>query len=246
MTSSATSRIFAYPSSVALLICLPLGLISASATLSKSRPPAQQQTSAQQPERIDSLRGRIAAHISQARFAPASWGVKIVSLESGKTIFEHNQEKYFNPASNAKLYTAALALERLGVDYRIRTSLYSTARPDAAGTLKADLIVYGRVIQRWPPRLNAVITSKGSTRCITQLVNAGVRRIEGTSLGTRAFFAGPPFGSGWEWDDLQAYYGAEVSALTIDDNALDLFVKPADRAGIPCRVTTGRRLRLSR
>jgi len=144
MTSSATSRVFAYRASVALLICLHShGLISASATLSKrkSRSPAQQQTTAQHPETIDSLRGRIAAHISQARFAPASWGVKIVSLESGKTIFEHNQEKYFNPASNAKLYTAALALERLGVDYRIRTSLYSTARPDAAGTLKADLIV---------------------------------------------------------------------------------------------------------
>src|SRR5262249_34833739 len=40
-------------------------------------------------------------------------------------------------------------------------------------------------------------------------------------------------------DDLQAYYGAETSALTINDNALDLFVKPAERVGIPCRITTG-------
>ena len=242
MTSSATSRVFAYRASVALLICLHShGLISASATLSKSKsqPAAQQQTSAQQPETIDSLRGRIAAHIAQARFAPAAWGVKIVSLESGKTIFEHNQGKYFNPASNAKLYTAALALERLGVDYRIRTSLYSTARPDAAGTLKADLIVYGRGDPTMAARLNGGDYFKGLDPLITQLVNAGVRRIEGDLVGDESFFAGPPFGSGWEWDDLQAYYGAEVSALTIDDNALDLFVKPADRAGIPCRVTTG-------
>jgi D-alanyl-D-alanine carboxypeptidase/D-alanyl-D-alanine-endopeptidase (penicillin-binding protein 4) len=165
--------------------------------------------------------------------------VKIVSLDSGKTIFEHNQQKYFNPASNAKLYTAALALERLGVDYRIRTSLYSTARPDAAGTLKADLIVYGRGDPTMAARLNGGDYLKGLDPLITQLVNAGVRRIEGDLVGDESFFAGPPFGSGWEWDDLQAYYGAEVSALTIDDNALDLFVKPADRAGIPCRITTG-------
>jgi len=165
--------------------------------------------------------------------------VKIVSLDSGKTIFEHNQQKYFNPASNAKLYTAALALERLGVDYRIRTSLYSTARPDSSGTLKADLIVYGRGDPTMAARLNGGDYFKGLDPLITQLVNAGVRRIEGDLVGDESFFAGPPFGSGWEWDDLQAYYGAEVSALTIDDNALDLFVKPADRAGIPCRITTG-------
>ncbi len=242
MTSSAARRICADRALVALLVCLHLlGVMGVSATLStsKSQAPAQQQTTAQQPETLDSLRGRIAAHIGQARFAPAAWGVKIVSLESGKTIFEHNPEKYFNPASNAKLYTAALALERLGVDYRIRTSLYSAARPDAAGTLKADLIVYGRGDPTMAARLNGGDYFKGLDPLITQLVNSGVKRIEGDLVGDESFFAGPPFGSGWEWDDLQAYYGAEVSALTIDDNALDLFVKPADRAGIPCRITTG-------
>jgi len=58
-------------------------------------------------------------------------------------------------------------------------------------------------------------------------------------IGDESYFSTPPFGAGWEWDDLQEYYGAEVSALTLNDNALDLFVKPADRAGLPCRITTG-------
>jgi len=167
------------------------------------------------------------------------WGVKIVSLETGKTIFEHNPEKYFNPASNAKLYTAALALERLGVDHRIKTSLYSTSRPDASGTLKADLIVYGRGDPTMAARLNGGDYFKGMEPLIAQLVNAGVRRIEGDLVGDESYFSGPPFGSGWEWDDLQAYYGAEVSALTIDDNALDVFVKPGERSGVPGRITTG-------
>lgn len=242
MTSSAARRICADRTLVAFLVCMhSLGVMGVSATLSKSKSqaPAQQQTTAQQPETLDSLRGRIAAHIAQARFAPAAWGVKIVSLDTGKILFEHNPEKYFNPASNAKLYTAALALDRLGVDYRIKTSLYSTARPDASGTLKADLIVYGRGDPTMAARLNGGDYFKGIEPLITQLVNAGVRRIEGDLVGDESYFAGPPFGSGWEWDDLQAYYGAEVSALTIDDNALDLFVKPADRSGIPCRITTG-------
>jgi D-alanyl-D-alanine carboxypeptidase/D-alanyl-D-alanine-endopeptidase (penicillin-binding protein 4) len=212
--------------------------ISASPSKNKSLPLVRQQTGAQ-PETLDSLRGRIAAHLAQARFAPAAWGVKIVSLDTGRTIFEHNPEKYFNPASNAKLYTAALALENLGIDYRIKTSLYSAAKPDASGTLKADLILYGRGDPTMAARLNGGNYYKGIEPLISQLVNAGVRRIEGDVVGDESYFTGPPFGSGWEWDDLQAYYGAEVSALTIDDNALDLFVKPSDRTGTPCRITTG-------
>jgi len=38
-------------------------------------------------------------------------GVKIVSLDTNKIIFEENAEKYFVPASNMKSYTIAAALE---------------------------------------------------------------------------------------------------------------------------------------
>jgi serine-type D-Ala-D-Ala carboxypeptidase/endopeptidase (penicillin-binding protein 4) len=197
------------------------------------------QATSEQSETLDSLRTRLAAHIAQPRFAPAAWGIKIVSLDTGKTIFEQNPQKYFNPASNAKLYTTALALEHFGPDFRIKSSLYCGTKPDASGTLKGDLILYGRGDPTMAARLNGGDYLKGLDPLMAQLVNAGVRRIEGDVVGDESYFAGPPFGAGWEWDDLQAYYGAEVSALTINDNALDLFVKPAERVGIPCRITTG-------
>src|SRR4030095_11011480 len=206
--------------------------LGASPSSAKSHSPGRQaHATSPRSETLDSIRSRLAAHIAQPRFAPAAWGVKIVSLDTGKTIFENNPQKYFNPASNAKLYTTALALEHFGADYRIKTSLYSNTRPDASGTLKGDLIVYGRGDPTMAARLNGGDYFKGLDPLIAQLVNAGVRRIEGDVVGDESYFAGPPFGAGWEWDDLQAYYGAEVSALTIDDNALDLFVKPADRPG---------------
>ncbi len=222
------------------MISLLLGAsFKAPAAFAQDRTASSVQQAAQQPEALDSLRARVTAHIAQPRFAAATWGIKIVSLDSGKTLFEHNPQKYFNPASNAKLYTAALALDRLGADLRIKTSLYSTARPDANGTMKGDLIVYGRGDPTMAARLNDGDYWKPLDPLVTQIVNAGVRRIEGDLIGDESFFAGPPFGSGWEWDDLQAYYGAEVSALTINDNAIDLFVKPAERVGLPCRITTG-------
>jgi serine-type D-Ala-D-Ala carboxypeptidase/endopeptidase (penicillin-binding protein 4) len=242
MIRFATKRALEKRALVALLVFLhSFGITSAWAAppLKQSQTRVHEPQSAQTPDTLNSLRERIAAHIGQPKFGPALWGVKIVSLETGKTIFEHNPQKYFNPASNAKLYTAALALEWLGADYRIKTSLYSTARPDASGTLKADLNVYGRGDPTMAARLNGGDYLKGFDPLITQLASAGVRRIEGDLVGDESYFAGPPFGSGWEWDDLQAYYGAEVSSLTVDDNALDLFVKPAERVGMPCRITTG-------
>jgi D-alanyl-D-alanine carboxypeptidase/D-alanyl-D-alanine-endopeptidase (penicillin-binding protein 4) len=201
--------------------------------------PQSSQPAAQAGDTSAALAARLAAHIGQPRFAPAAWGIKVVSLDSGKTLFEHNPQKYFNPASNAKLYTAALALDRLGADYRIRTSLYAMARPDAAGTIRGDVIVYGRGDPTMAASLNGGDYFKPLEPLIDQLARAGVRRIEGDLVGDESYFATPAIGAGWEWDDLQEYYGAEVSSLTLNDNALDLFVKPADRVGIPCRITTG-------
>jgi len=228
------------PARVGVMLAALLVLVQAVAALAQNPTPAlPQQPAAPPPETLVALQARIAAHLAQPRFAPAAWGIKIVSLDSGKTIFEHNAGKYFNPASNAKLYTAALALARLGADYRIRTSLYSTARPDATGALKGDVIVYGRGDPMLTASLNGGDYFKALEPLAQQLASAGVRRIEGDLVGDESYFATPPIGAGWEWDDLQEYYGAEVSALTLNDNALDLFAKPAERAGQPCRLTTG-------
>jgi D-alanyl-D-alanine carboxypeptidase/D-alanyl-D-alanine-endopeptidase (penicillin-binding protein 4) len=226
------------PARLSVMLAALLVFVQVIPVLAQSPTPAPQQPAAP-PETLAALQARIAAHIAQPRFAPAAWGIKIVALDSGKTLFEHNAGKYFNPASNAKLYTAALALARLGADYRIRTSLYSTVRPDATGMLKGDVIVYGRGDPMLTASLNGGDYFKSLEPLAQQLASAGVRRIEGDLVGDESYFATPPIGAGWEWDDLQEYYGAEVSALTLNDNALDLFAKPAERAGQPCRLTTG-------
>src|SRR3954466_4656831 len=78
---------------------------------------------------LPELQLQLSNHLSHEKFASALWGVKIVSLDTDKVLFEHNARKLFSPASNSKLYTVALGLDRLGPDYRIKTSLYSAAPP---------------------------------------------------------------------------------------------------------------------
>lgn len=175
--------------------------------------------------------------VADPRFASAVFGVKIVSLDTGRTLFEHDAAKLLSPASNCKLFTMALALDRLGGDYRIKTSLYATARPTRSGTLKGDVIVFGRGDPSFNARRHGGDIFAALDRLVTALTNAGVRRIRGDVIGDDSFFRGPPYGSGWSWDDMQYYYGAEISALTINDNTLELAVAPGPKPGAPCRIT---------
>jgi len=186
---------------------------------------------------LTELQQKLTAQVTAPHFNAAMWGVKVISLDSGKTLFEHNARKLFSPASNAKLYTVALALDQLGGDYRIKTSLYADAKPDKRGTLKGDLTVYGRGAPDFNARLHGNDILRAFEPLVAVLTNAGVKRIRGDLVGDESFFRGPPFGSGWAWDDAQYYYGAEISALTANDNYLELAIAPGDRVGTPCKLT---------
>ena len=62
-------------------------------------------------------------------------GIKVVSLNSGKIVFENDSDKYYMPASNMKNFTVATAIERLTPDYRFVTTVRAAALPDAAVAL---------------------------------------------------------------------------------------------------------------
>ncbi len=188
------------------------------------------------PATLAGLRERLLARVAEPRFAQAHWGIHIVSLATGRTLFTANADRAFLPASTAKLFTAALALDRLGPDFRVRTSLFAAAPPDDQGTVTGDLIVYGR----GDPGFSASAAGGDWDRTFAPLVEAlkaaGVKQVAGDLVADESYFRGPPTGSGWEDDDRQWYYGAEVSALTLNNNAVELRLRPAEQAGAPVEV----------
>lgn len=213
-----------------------------------SQTPAQQSASvvnasgervAAATKNVAELQTRIAEILRKPELASAMVGIKVVSLNSGRVLFEENANKLLRPASNMKLYTVATALDRLSPDFRFTTSVYAAAKPDAAGVIHGNLTIYGRGDPSIAARFNNGDYFKGIDDLATKIAATGVRRVEGDLVGDETYFTGPQYGSGWEWEDLQWYYGAEVSALTVNDNALDLFVKPGAQIGTPALVTTG-------
>jgi len=57
-----------------------------------------------------------------------------------------------------------------------------------------------------------------------QVVQAGVRSVEGTVVGDDSYFLNEPYGTAWAWDDLQWGYGAPISALSFADNSIELTI----------------------
>jgi D-alanyl-D-alanine carboxypeptidase/D-alanyl-D-alanine-endopeptidase (penicillin-binding protein 4) len=185
------------------------------------------------------LQARIAAVLQKPEHDSATIGVKVASLETGKVLFEENAEKLLRPASNMKLYTVAAGLDRLSPDYRFVTSVYASAKPDAKGVVRGDLKIYGRGDPSIAAAFNDGDYFKGIDALAANIAAAGVKRVEGDLVGDETYFVGPPYGSGWEWEDLTWWFGAEVSSLTANDNALDLSIKPGLQLGSAAVIATG-------
>ena len=216
-------------------LLLAFWLMSAAAAPAQPAPPAA--TNPPPPAAtLAELRDQIARHVSRSNFDAALFGVKVISVDTGKTLYETKAGKLFSPASNTKLYTVALALDRLGADYRIKTSLLADAPPAPDGTLAGDLILYGRGDPSINARLHGGDVNAALEPLVAALTNAGVRRITGDLVGDTSFLRGAEFGSGWCWDDQEESYGAEISALTINDNTFPVSLQPGAGQGAPCSL----------
>lgn len=185
---------------------------------------------------IEELRAQINAHVTEPRFNGAHWSIKIASLDTGDTVFEHHADRLMSPASNSKLYAGALALDHFGGDYRINTSLYATAKPNRAGKIRGDVIILGRGDPSWRPDPDTTNFWALFDPFVSLLTNAGVRRVTGDIVADATFFRGPPSGASWTVDDMEDYYGAEISAITLVDNLVELRVTPGAEAGHPCAL----------
>ncbi|GAP65776.1 D-alanyl-D-alanine carboxypeptidase/D-alanyl-D-alanine-endopeptidase [Mizugakiibacter sediminis] len=185
------------------------------------------------PKSPAALAARIDAYLAQPRFAAAAWGIHVVALDSGRTLYAHDADKLAVPASNAKLYTAALALDALGANYRIATSLYATRAPGPHGVLRGDLLLVGR----GDPGFGAADgpTADWAERFTAAVVARGIVRVRGDLVADATFYQGPEFGSGWEAGDLQSGFAAPVSALGVADNAVQVTVT---RDGARCCAVT--------
>jgi D-alanyl-D-alanine carboxypeptidase/D-alanyl-D-alanine-endopeptidase (penicillin-binding protein 4) len=113
--------------------------------------------------------------------------------------------------------------------------VYADKQPDAGGVIDGNMTLFGR----GAPDLNSS-GKNGLASLADQLYQHGVRRVRGDIIGDESYFRGELYGLGWQWNDLQWYFGAEPSALSVDENSLELTITPANKIGSSATLTLNR------
>lgn len=165
-----------------------------------------------------------------------AWGVLVVSLDHGDTLFAHRADQPLTPASNLKLYTSAGALYYLGPQYRYGTYL-ATSGSISDGVLEGDLHVYGT----GDPSLSDRIGTGGLAvwqAFADTLAALGVREVRGDVIGDGSYFEGPATGAGWQTSYINAWYAAPAGALSFNENIVTLRIHPGEEVGWRPRVQT--------
>ena len=207
--------------------------IAAALGLSLS-PALSQQTN--QTHTLAELQEKLSAFVAQPRFDGALWGIKVISLDTFKTLFESHADRLMSPASCCKLYTGALALDRFGGDYRISTPIYATAKVSASGTVKGDLVVVGHGDATWNSRRFGTNFWDIFDPFVDALAKAGVRRVTGDIVADATYFKGTPVNSSLTVGDFQNGECPPISALSLNDGWNQVHVEPTS-VGAPCRLT---------
>ncbi|HEV2386700.1 MAG TPA: D-alanyl-D-alanine carboxypeptidase/D-alanyl-D-alanine-endopeptidase [Candidatus Acidoferrales bacterium] len=212
-----------------------LGLLLPGAPLAA---PAARSRATDSPSR---LAAAIDAILAEPGARQSDWGILIVDQQTGEILYQRNPAHYFIPASNAKLFTSALALASLGPDFRWRTTLETSGETDSAGTLHGDLVLVGRgdpnlSNRKFPFGEKEEFEGppeKALADLADQAVAGGLKRIAGDVVADDTYFSYERYPPGWSVGDLTREYGAAVSAIVVDDNAVEVDVAPGGRVGDP-------------
>jgi D-alanyl-D-alanine carboxypeptidase/D-alanyl-D-alanine-endopeptidase (penicillin-binding protein 4) len=182
-----------------------------------------------EPARLATLGADLDAVLKSAALRNAHVGVLAVDAATGATLYAHNANDDFQPASTLKLLVGSAALERLGPGFRFVTSAALAPASPGGGAASAAVLRAGG-----DPFLDAAALDQA----VAALVAAGAAPQNGWLIDDSRYDR-VPYPEGWTWDDFAQDYAAPVAAIAFEENVLHLSVAPGANVGDAARVSGG-------
>jgi serine-type D-Ala-D-Ala carboxypeptidase/endopeptidase (penicillin-binding protein 4) len=172
------------------------------------------------------------------------WGILVVDRDSGATLYELNADRFFTPASNAKIFTTSVALATLGPNFRFRTTLETAGKLAADGHLAGDLVLVGRgdpdLSNRKFPYAGKIERDGPVEKILAEMADEaiakGLKEIDGDIVADDSYYPYDPYPAGWSIGDIFFTFGSPISAIAFNDNTITVTVTPGVKVGDPANV----------
>jgi D-alanyl-D-alanine carboxypeptidase/D-alanyl-D-alanine-endopeptidase (penicillin-binding protein 4) len=172
-------------------------------------------------DRVPELEAAVRAIVNDGSYKSAQVGIAVMDIDTGHLLVASNEHAPLNPASNAKIYTAAVALATLRGDHRYETSLGGTLSGSA---VQGDLVLHGHG--------DPSLTTRDLWGMVDELKTYGIRKVDGDVAVVQDFFddqTTPPAFD--QQPDEWSYFRAPVSAVALNENCITLTLRPSGVGG---------------
>ncbi|MCC6484163.1 MAG: D-alanyl-D-alanine carboxypeptidase/D-alanyl-D-alanine-endopeptidase [Armatimonadetes bacterium] len=180
------------------------------------------------PADIPSVQTAVDKILSRPVFSNGIHACVIKTLDTSAVVYSKNPNTLLNTASNMKLVTSAAALDQLGPGFRYRTRLLAAVPIGPDGVLRGNLYIAGSG--------DPTFDTPALQDLARQAAQRGLKAVEGAVIADTGNFNTTPYGGGWSWDYLEAYYAAPVGGLNLNKNVVALSARPGSSVGAPATV----------
>jgi len=156
-------------------------------------------------------------------FERSQIAIEIFDLTENNSLYSHNNKLLLHPASNMKLLTSAAGLVFLGPEYEFKTTLYYDGVVEGTSFL-GDLYIVGG--------LDPDLSSNDLDSLVQAVKSLGIRFITRNIYADISIKDSLYWGNGWMWDESPDPNAPLLSALNINDNAIEVFVT-GNKVGLP-------------
>lgn len=195
----------------------------------------QEETVPHESERFE-LDSLFAAYLNHPALESGQVGIFIQDPATRRVVYQRNAHKLFIPASNQKLVTTAAALNRLGPDFRFKTSVYAENPPDENGVVRGDIFIRGGGDPTLSGRFHDNDLTYDLRNWADSIDTRGIREVTGNIVVDANLFKDERIHPAWEYGDLSYWYAAQVSALSFNDNCVNVYITPNDTLGAPPHI----------